>query len=431
MKKTLTKKLLSLVCALCIVCAFGAASAESLSLTGTVEAGKTITVYAPVGGTAESVNAEAGMTVKAGDELAVIGTTKVYAPEDGTITGLFAREGDDGDRVTEVYGAAMYLEGDVKYTVSGDVSKAYSAVETTLVHSGEKVYLQCRANAARSGEGTITASDGTKYTVLVTSGDFIPGDSVDIYRDEAHTNELRIGRGSVSRQNPTAVTASGAIVRIAVKDGDEVKKGDLLLETAEGSFDGYKAESTVVTAPEDSIVASVSAEEGSAVSQHQAIVTLYPLSAMRVEVLVPADNRKDLKEGDPVQIELEADEGKTYTGTVVRISALPEEGAEEVSYRVYIDFTPDEAVALGMNVIVTTEDAGAQAEQAAEEEEQEEEAEAEAEAEEEAETKPAGRPEFPEGTRPELPEGAQPGELPEGVTPDQLPEGAQPETPAD
>ena len=150
-------------------------------------------------------------------------------------------------------------------------------------------------------------------------------------------------------------------------------------------------------------------------------MTLYPLSAMRVEVLVPADNRKDLKEGDPVQIELEADEGKTYTGTVVRISALPEEGAEEVSYRVYIDFTPDEAVALGMNVIVTTEDAGAQAEQAAEEEEQEE----------EAETKPAGRPEFPEGTRPELPEGAQPGELPEGVTPDQLPEGAQPETPAD
>ena len=92
--------------------------------------------------------------------------------------------------------------------------------------------------------------DGTKYTVLVTSGDFIPGDSVDIYRDEAHTNELRIGRGSVSRQNPTAVTASGAIVRIAVKDGDEVKKGDLLLETAEGSFDGYKAESTVVTAPD-------------------------------------------------------------------------------------------------------------------------------------------------------------------------------------
>ena len=54
------RKLLSLVCALCLVGAAGAAAAESLSLTGTVEAGKTITVYAPVGGTAESVTVEPG-----------------------------------------------------------------------------------------------------------------------------------------------------------------------------------------------------------------------------------------------------------------------------------------------------------------------------------------------------------------------------------
>ena len=38
---------------------------------------------------------------------------------------------------------------------------------------------------------------------------------------------------------PSMIEArSGAIVNIAVKDGDEVKRGDLLMETLSGTFDG-------------------------------------------------------------------------------------------------------------------------------------------------------------------------------------------------
>ena len=74
---------------------------------------------------------------------------------------------------------------------------------------------------------------------------------------------------------------------------------------------------------------------------------------MRVEATVSADDRQSLKAGDKVLIELEADESITYEGTVRYISGMPEEGAEETSYKAVIDFTPDENVFFGMTVVVT------------------------------------------------------------------------------
>ena len=63
----------------------GAAQAGTLSLNGTVEAGVTVPVYAPIGGTVERVDAESGMHVEAGDTLFSYRTEKVYASEDGVL----------------------------------------------------------------------------------------------------------------------------------------------------------------------------------------------------------------------------------------------------------------------------------------------------------------------------------------------------------
>ena len=52
-----------------LLLAAGAAGAEDLSLNGTVEAGVTVPVYAPIGGTVESVNVEAGMHISEGETL--------------------------------------------------------------------------------------------------------------------------------------------------------------------------------------------------------------------------------------------------------------------------------------------------------------------------------------------------------------------------
>ena len=332
----------------------GAAQAETLSLNGTVEAGVTVPVYAPIGGTVENVAVEQGMHVAAGDTLFTYRTEKTYASGDGTVTGVFAKAGDDAETVTEQYGADLYIEGTAMYTVSASTSKAYSSIETTMVHAGETVYVVCRTDAKRYGTGIITAIDGTSYTVLVTEGSFINGDSVSVFRDKAYTDKQRVGRGTVSRVNPTAVNGTGAIVNVAVKDGDAVKRGDLLMETLSGTFEGYEMTGTAVTAAEEGVIVSVSAEVGATVTKGDVVAQIAPISGMRVEATVSADDRQSLKAGDKVTIELEADDTKTYEGTVRYITEMPEEEAEETSYKAVIDFTPDDDVFFGMAVVVTT-----------------------------------------------------------------------------
>ena len=339
-----------------VMMAAGMAQADTLSLSGTVEAGVTVPVYAPIGGTVDSVAAEAGMRVEAGETLFSYRTEKTYAAGDGTVTGVFAKAGDDAETVAERYGADLYIEGTALYTVSASTTKAYTAVETSIVHTGETVYLLCRTDATRTGSGIITAIEGTNYTVLVTEGNFIPGDSVTVYRDEAFTDKLRVGRGNVERVSPTAVTVSGAVVSVAVKDGDSVKRGDLLMETLSGTFDGYEMSGTAVTAAEEGVIVSVSAQAGSAVTKGDVAAQIAPVSGMRVEVSVSADDRKAIRAGDKVTIELEADESRTYEGIVRYISGMPEEDTEEVSYKAVIDFEPDENVFFGMPVVVTSEE---------------------------------------------------------------------------
>lgn len=345
------KRILGVTLVLCMV--MGVVSASALTASGTVTPGKTVTVAAPIGGTVDAVNVEKGMVVAAGDVMATLKTTKIYAPEDGTVTGVFAKAGDDAEKVTERYGADLYIEGALRYTVSASTSKAYSSVGTTFVHAGEPVYLLCRENATRKGAGIIAAVEGTDYTVLVTEGEFIPGDTVSVFRDSSYAENQRVGRGNVARVSPTAVNGTGAVARVAVADGQQVKRGDLLMETLDGTFDGYEMTGTDVTAVEEGVITSVSVEPGQAVTKGDVVAQIAPVSGMRVEAAVSADDRKSLKAGDKVTLELEADESRAYEGTVRYLTEIPEEETEEVTYKAIIDFTPDEHVVFGMTVVVT------------------------------------------------------------------------------
>ena len=341
-----------------LMLAAGAACADTLSLNGTVEAGVTVPVYAPIGGTVDAVSVEKGMHVSAGETLFSYRTEKTYASGDGTVTGVFAKAGDDAEIVAEQYGADLYIEGTTIYSVSASTSKAYSSAETTIVHTGETVYLVCRTDAKRYGTGIITTVDGTSYTVLVTEGNFIIGDSVTVFRDSAYSEKQRLGRGSIARVNPTAVTGTGAVVSVAVKDGDEVKRGDLLMETLSGTFEVYEMTGTSVTAAEEGVIVSTSADAGTTVTKGDIVIQIAPVSGMRVEAAITADDRQALKAGDKVIIELEADESISYEGTVRYITEMPEENTEETTYKAVIDFTPDENVYFGMPVVVTTPEQG-------------------------------------------------------------------------
>ena len=113
MKQGLIKGLAAL--ALTAALAASAACAESISFTGQVTAKTTREVYAPIGGMVESVLVQEGERIGPDDVLATLTTTKVYAAEDGTVTGVFGQPGDATETVAERYGAVLYVEETAKW----------------------------------------------------------------------------------------------------------------------------------------------------------------------------------------------------------------------------------------------------------------------------------------------------------------------------
>ncbi len=350
MKKILTAMILILYLA------GGAALADTISFNGKVEASQTWLVYAPVSGTVASVPVLAGQKVTADTVIAKIKTNAVYAAQDGTVTAVYGQPGDEAENVTAAYGAVMYLEGETLYTVSATTARAYDDKSNYIVHSGEKVYLVSRNHTLDTGEGIITEVADSSYTVRVTIGNFYIGDSVDIFRSEDTAAASRIGRGTVARVAPTAVTGSGSIVSFAVQAGEQVKRGQLLFETVDGSFAGLEMTGTDILAGVDGTISSLNAEEGSSLNANSTVAVIYPRDAVRVTVEVPEADLKELAVGQKVKVELDwnQDDGISYEGTVEMISALGNSGEETTTYTMYVSFVPDENTRYGMTAVVTT-----------------------------------------------------------------------------
>ena len=331
----------------------GAALADSISFDGTVTAAYTHEIYADNTAQVESVPVIVGQTVKAGETIATLRTTKVYAEEDGTVAAVFGEVGDLTDTLIERYGAAIDLEGTVTYTVAASTQYAYDAVETKLVHVGETAYLRSRTDSNRTGEGLIVAVDGSSYTVHVISGDFLVGESLTIYRSDDYKDAQRIGRGSVARNADVAVTGAGRIVSVAVKAGDAVKRGDLLMETLMGT-----GSSPVIASDVDGVVTAIAAVQGAALEENAVVAILWPDDAMQIEIEVNENDLPFIHVGDTVNLlfDWEVERDASGTGTVKTISAISKAESEEVIYTATIAFEPDEAIRYGMSVTVTTVD---------------------------------------------------------------------------
>lgn len=346
------KKMLSLLLTLALMLSMSAAAlAEPLSLDGTVTAAYTSEVYATSTAIAQKVHVALGQKVSAGDTIVTLRTTPVYAEEDSIVTAVFAEPGDLADTLTTRYGAALVMETEVLYTVAATTERAYDAVATKLVQIGENVALRSRTNESRTGKAVITAVDGINYTLQVTAGSFIVGETVEVFRGEGFAETNCLGRGDVARNAPTLVTATGRIVNVHVQPGAEIKKGDLLLETLEGS-----GSSSVLTSSADGVVAQINAVQGASLAENDVAVVIWPTDAMQIEASIHELDLKDVAIGQQVNLVFDWNEeaGKTMTGTISRISAVTEAEATSTSYTLVIDFTPDEFTRYGMNVTITT-----------------------------------------------------------------------------
>ena len=358
------------ICAMALVLAVltGGAALAQVNFRGTVISRETLAVSAPFGGLIDAIDVRKGDPVGVGDAVATIRTTKVYAEMDGIVSGIFAKEGDNTEGITERYGGVMYLEPINKYVVSATTEKAYNSSDTKYVHIGERVYLSCTKDGTHVGTAVVTnvseadESGNTPYKLEVTGGEFYMGETVGIFRSSSHSSESRIGRGTIQQNAAVPVKGSGSVLKVHVEVGDHVERGEVLFETVEGILDGLYAVDNTIRSPLDGIVASVEATQGSAVEKGGKLITVYPNDAMQIEMQVSELDLSEIHEGDKVSIEFEwdADGAVMLDGVVSSISRVGAEKPEgstgsssaEASYSAYVDFTPVESVRLDMSVIV-------------------------------------------------------------------------------
>ena len=327
----------------------GTARAEE-QFDGQVVAGEAVSVTAPFGGTVKSIGLKAGTLVSVNDSILTLSTTRVLAPEDGTIRGVFAGEGDSAADTV------MYLAPVSRYTVSATISKAYDAEETKFVTLGETVYIRCTKDGSHQARGVITAVKGSSYTVTTTAGELYMEETVGIYRTADYAASQCLGQGTVSRTEALAISGQGSILSMYVQDGDTVERGQLLFETVDASLSGQTWTDSTVRSNVSGVVAEVLARAGQQVNTGDVLMTVYRPESFQVCVSVPEDMLSGVHVGDEALIYFSWNEDKTTPcpGVVSDISYVSEDatGGGEPAYSVYVDFQADNTVRLGMNVTV-------------------------------------------------------------------------------
>lgn len=336
------------ICLAAALCLGGAAQAEAF-FTGTVAARETVSVVADVGGTVESLSVRAGERVEAGQTVATVRATGVYAVADGTVRGLTAQQGDSAEQTV------LSIAPVSRYTVSATLDDAYDTAANKYITLGESVYMRCSADGTHRAIGRVVDIEGSNYTVEVTGGELYMEETVYIYREDSYESSSRIGSGTVSRSQEIAVSGTGLVASICVGEGESVERGQLLFTCVDADSAESAARGGSVISTASGVVTSVAAQVGQALGRGASVICVCPDGAMCVELEVEEADLGYIQVGDRVDIYFDWDEdgANAAVGTVTAISALGTQGEDGVIYTAYVDFEATDAVRLGMTVSAT------------------------------------------------------------------------------
>lgn len=323
MRKTLTILLLALL----LGC-----SALAEVYEGATAAMDTVTVTSEVSGALRTLNAHVGDRVQAGQALMELRGKRTFAAQEGSISLVNAEEGE------KVEGSVLELAPLERYLIHCTVEKAYQSSQSTLVHSGETVYVRCTSDGTHRAIGTVTQIDGKEYRVLTVGGELYIGETVYLYRDADFTTAQRVGIGTVVANDTQVYEATGKLTKLYVDEGDTVERGQLLYETNGGS----------VNASVTGIVTSLSVQPGDAVEEGQAVAEIVPDGSVCVEIRVEESEASRIHVGQSAELALagEGDE-RAFSGTVIGSAWM----SEDDTYTVRI--LPEEGVTLPLGMSVT------------------------------------------------------------------------------
>lgn len=320
------------------------------SAAGMVEAVNVCQITAPFDGMLCPFDLEQGGTVKKGDALFTLDTRKVYALCDGTVGSARALPGDSAEAVQARYGALCHIEPNYPLRVNASISGTYNSAENKLISTGEKLYIKKHGGKA-SGSGSVISVKGSSYVVEVNDGSFKIGDNVQLYLKNDHSLKSKTGTGVITRTDPVAIVSQGTVLKAYAKQGQQVKRGDLLYEMISGNI-GTVPEDNSVRAQNDGVLGSIFVVTGQPVVQGQLLASVCDNTELRVNASVDEMDLGAVEVGGTVSIVLDSFPDKSFKGTVESVSGYGVEKQNASYYDVRIAFEPDENVRIGMSATV-------------------------------------------------------------------------------
>lgn len=326
---------------------------RKLSLSGTVVAGQAVPVFAAYGGRVESSGSGRGAYVAEGDMLYTLGVTTLYSPIDGTVGLVGAAPGADASYISSRYGALAAIEPGTPITISADTTNAYNSPSTLAVHVGETVYAASRNTSGISGTGVVVSADGKKYTVEMRDGNIPVGEGVAVFRDASRSTDSKLGNGTASRAANALLTGEGTIAAVHVAQGQQVSRGDPLIDLVGGKPSAAGEVSLDAVAPYAGILTEALASAGDTVQQGQLIARLCPQESLRVSVLIPEADVQHVSAGDIVTVEIDnLPAFGTISATVESISGMASGTGEDTAYEALIELDTAHQLRIGLRATV-------------------------------------------------------------------------------
>lgn len=332
------KKLFSLVLALTLLAAVPAMAQEDLTgyaiANATVQAVKHVDIVAPYSGTLGVFDLLPGDQVEAGQLLATMQTTGLYAPEDGEVGAVFAETGDDATALTQRYGGILGIEPDMLYQLQCNTVGAYNKAENKLIRLGETLYFKSVRSDGEEGTGRVVAVSPQGYVVDILTGDFELSETFSVYRDDKYYARDCVGKGTVTRRGSLLMAGSGRVAEVLVEEGDQVKAGQQV-----ATLMGHDAEPDAlpqIVAPEKGVISSVQAVPGQQVWKGQVLFRLELTQEIEVVAEVDEMDLNGLRVGDRVVVAIDMENGATISGTVTEISSLGVTRQNAAYYTVHV-----------------------------------------------------------------------------------------------
>ncbi len=320
------------------------------TFSGTVVNEGSLQVVAPFNGQAEAISVLEGQRVTAGQPLVTLSTTKVYAPTDGTVSGVFAKPGESLDDTI-----AITLETGNRYSVSATVYMADPSPDMRYINIGETVYIKRKSQPEYNAVGYVSAVDGSDYTVTTISGKLYIGRFVFVYREPDMTESSCIGRGYTGRAADWAIEGQGTLYKMHVTEGQKVERGQLLYETVDGTLPQTEAIQSTVCATVSGVVNTLEVSPGDSVAQGDVLLSIVSPEQYAVSLLVDEAQLAGIAVGQHATITMDWDAGadRTLTGTVTQISHIANTDGQ---YTATVSLQPGSSVKLGMSATIQLQD---------------------------------------------------------------------------